>query len=155
MGYGWIFNDEYSTLHPLHTFVHEFAHCSHYRNLEKQGTVGNWNWMFKRKLSKSEYQDDGGSLGSYAQTDLLEYIAEAISKEILSYTERTYPNGNLYSGNFSLNCIKPDYSSTSDSLNTYNIWNGYKDEIEANLSKREELGRKIKNTILTMNMLKL
>lgn len=154
MGYRWLFNNDFSILHPLHTFVHEFAHCSHYRNLEKQGTVDNWNWMSERKLSKLEYQFDGGRLGSYAQTDLLEYLAEVISKEILSNTGRTYPNGYLYIGNLSLDCIKPDNSSTSHSLNTYNIWNGYKDNIEPNLSKRAELGRKIDDAMLTMHMLR-
>lgn len=153
-GYRWLFNNDFSTLHPLHTFVHEFAHCSHYRNLEKQGTNNNWNWMSKRKLSKSEYQFDGGRLGSYAQTDLLEYLAEVISKEILSCTGRNYPNENLYSGNFSIECINPDHSSTSNNINTYNIWNGYKDKIEPNLSKRAELDRKIDDAMLTMHMLR-
>ena len=77
-----------------------------------------------------------------------------MSKEILGCTGKTYPNGNLYSGNLSLECIKPDYSSTSYSINTYNIWNGYKDEIEANLSERVKLSRKIDDAMLTMHMLR-
>lgn len=154
MGYGWVFNDDFSTLHPLHTFIHEFAHCAHYRNLEQQGTVCNWGWLYNRKLTKSEYQDDGGRLGSYAQTDLLEYMAEVITKEILTQTSKMYPNGRLYNGKNYLESIKPDDSSTTHTVNTYNIWNGYKDRIESNLGKRTELSNKIDDALLEMHMLR-
>lgn len=153
-GHYYLFPDEKSTYHPLHTFVHEFAHCAHYKNLVNIGKSYQWDWLANKKISKSEFQDDAGSLGKYAQTDLLEFFAEKLTKEVLDNTLRNYPDGNLYKGSPYLKTISYDGDINSYEINTYNIWQGNKEKIEENLSKRVELSNKIDDAKITFHLLR-
>lgn len=139
--------DEKSTTHYLRTFVHEFGHNAHHRNLENNGQ-GDAIYVFQnmripnilgRFIAKFK-------LGKYSAHNMAEFMAERIAKDICSrlfYFDMTGRE---------LCPIKPDYSNIfSNKWNcryitpqsyldyyTQQVWNGDIEGAGKVLKKMEE-----------------
>lgn len=136
-GHYYFFNDEKSTYSPFHTFVHEFAHCAHYKNLTIRNRAQNWNVLANRNLDNRDFDCDGSTLGKYAKTDLCEYLAESITKDILSVVQKIPNKCDFYlNGLKEIKSIKTNNLIIGNIINTYYIWIGDIEKINKNLQER-------------------
>ena len=75
-----------STSHYLHSFVHEFAHNAHCRNIEKRGNGYAWNWMSMETLPNPIAKlITKFKLSEYANYNIKELMAERITKDICKH----------------------------------------------------------------------
>ncbi|MBR1976750.1 hypothetical protein IKA15_00550 [bacterium] len=138
-----LWDNEKSTLHPLHTFIHEFAHCAHYKNLLKNGNTDCWNWLGEKNTKGLNYTSQSGTYGKYSTSDLKEYFAEVMTKEILENVPSEYPSKSIDTSRIDLRAIKPEDYIHAGEINTYHIWTGNKAEIEKNLGEMVELNSQL------------
>jgi hypothetical protein len=137
--YNILLDNEKSTIHPLHTFVHEFAHCAHYTNLCKKNNSNNWDWLCEQDTKGLTFLADSCIYGKYSKTDLSEYFAEVMTKEILKNIPSSYPDQYIDTNKIRLKTIEPGCIADLTKLNTYNIWQGDKEKIENNISNMIKL----------------
>ncbi len=128
--------DWFSTIHPLHIFVHEMAHSAHYHNLESHGNGSSMNYLRETKIPTAIGRLIAKfKLSKYAATNMNEFMAERITKDILkNLTPYGYYRGNSKDLDYSnIFCNKWNYRySTPQAYIDYytqQVWNG--DIVEA------------------------
>lgn len=76
----------FNTAHYLCTFIHEFAHCAHYNHLKQIGKTDAWN-----KFNDLKMPTLSGKIltltknSGYANQNMLEFMAERITKDVCKY----------------------------------------------------------------------
>lgn len=137
-GFGYyIFPDSSSSLHPAHTFVHEFSHCAHWHHLKDRNGFSNaWDtWKGLKgvvvptaigrlitRYKLSDYAIDGD--------DMCEFMAERMSQDIcnsltdnlwVKYKHVDVDYHNIFSRKWNYR-----YSSPQSYIDyfTQQVWNG-------------------------------
>lgn len=127
--------DDFSHFNPLHTFVHEYSHCAHFHNLERNGNSSTWNMLSNGELpGPISKLITRFKLSNYATTNMNEFVAERVSKDICSnldkndiYTGRTsaLDYGKIFESTWNCRYVSPqsylDYFMQQ-------VWNGNKEE---------------------------
>lgn len=151
--YHFLLPDEKSTLHPAHTYVHEFAHAAHHRNLDRRHNNGVdimldltttqvptaiGRLITKFKLGKYSLDKNGG---------MNEFMAERIAQDICNnLTEDTWAEKRyIYTDYSNIFDRKWNYRYSSPQAYldyfTQQIWNG---DIEEAINVAEEAERYMK-----------
>ncbi len=139
-GHHIFFDDEFSTYNPLHGFIHDFSHAAHHKNLQMNKTEEAWDYFTSKELSDYEFAKQGGKMGKWAKTNLVEYMAEAITKDVLDETKRVSGRDLMrYEGKGKVQSILPDNRNDGKNFNTYNIWMGNTGIVKFNMRHREEM----------------
>lgn len=76
----------HNTAHYLCTFIHEFAHCAHYNHLKQIGKTDAWKEYFNLKMPTLSGKILTLTKNSgYANHDMIEFMAERITKDVCKY----------------------------------------------------------------------
>ncbi len=142
--------DWFSTIHPLHIFIHELAHSAHYHNLERMGNPCSLALLrytmiptsIGRLIAKFK-------LSKYAATNMNEFMAERITKDVINnLTSQGRYIGNAKDLNYSKifeNKWNYRYSSPQAYIDYYTqqVWNGDLEEARKTGEKIEVYLKKI------------
>lgn len=150
-GYNFLIPNDYSSLHPAHTHVHEFAHSAHHRHLDYRHSNNGSDIM--DKLRNTQVPTAIGrlitrfKLGNYAldkNGGMNEFMAERISQDVtkgltdeywIKYKDIDVDYTNIFDRKWNYR-----YSSPQSYLDyfTQQVWNGDIEEAKKAGNKIEE-----------------
>ena len=133
----FFFPDWFSSINPLHIFVHEMAHSAHFHNLEKKGNASSLYELRSTVIPTSIGRlITKFKLSKYAAKNMNEFMAERISKDI---TQKLTDSGTFWGeasefdyANIFSKKWNYRYSSPQAYIDyfTQQVWNGDVEEAE-------------------------
>ncbi len=134
-------NNQNATSHYLGTFVHEFAHSAHYKHLSIHNREHVMKELLNTELSDLHKFLVAFKLGSYAATNMAEFMAERITKDMCSKLDKNceYKGklSNLDYDNIYTNRYPIPWPTPQALLDffTQQVWNGCPIEAKSSMDK--------------------